>query len=430
MGLVLGTCCAAQLACCVGSSICSCCCSCLPSVKASTSTRLMYATMLSLIALLSMILLSTPVEEWLEKIALYYDFCEETQVQEGSLCRRVLGYSAVYHVCLAGTLFFLFLSVLTLCAKSSADPRVKFDRGFWLWKFLLLILLIVGVFFIPTTKAFYTTMYVGGLIGGFLFILVQIIMLIDFAHSWNESWVGNMEDSDNKCWLVMLITSMLFMFTSSLLGVVLLFIYYTNSDCLDNIVLIVLLVLLCVIISVLSIIPKVQEENPRSGLLQASVTSLFAVGLTWMALSSDPRDQCNPTGEGAQWVSIVVALFVANFTVLIATRTSNKDEDSSSNYAAGGDDDERGGQAVVDDEEDEVSYSHSLFHLAMAAACLYIMMTLTYWFSPMKVDNSMTDSDFADSSVSKWVKISSSWVCFATYIWVLFAPIVLSDREF
>ena len=48
----------------------------------------------------------------------------------------------------------------------------------------------------------------------------------------------------------------------------------------------------------------------------------------------------------------------------------------------------------------------------------------------MKVDNSMTDSDFADSSVSKWVKISSSWVCFATYIWVLFAPIVLSDREF
>lgn len=35
----------------------------------------------------------------------------------------------------------------------------------------------------------YTAMTVIGMIGGFLFILVQLLLLVDFAHSWNESWL-------------------------------------------------------------------------------------------------------------------------------------------------------------------------------------------------------------------------------------------------
>lgn len=39
-----------------------------------------------------------------------------------------------------------------------------------------------------------------GVIGSFIFILIQLILLIDFAHSWNKLWVENAESSDNKCW--------------------------------------------------------------------------------------------------------------------------------------------------------------------------------------------------------------------------------------
>ena len=41
-----------------------------------------------------------------------------------------------------------------------------------------------------------------GLIGSFLFILVQLILIIDFSHAWNGAWLDRHDDSQNKCWLV------------------------------------------------------------------------------------------------------------------------------------------------------------------------------------------------------------------------------------
>lgn len=38
-----------------------------------------------------------------------------------------------------------------------------------------------------------------GIVGSFMFILIQLILLIDFAHSWNEIWVRNAEES-GKGW--------------------------------------------------------------------------------------------------------------------------------------------------------------------------------------------------------------------------------------
>jgi hypothetical protein len=54
-------------------------------------------------------------------------------------------------------------------------------------KYLLVIGGWVGAFFIPHGSFGHTWMYFG-LTGGLLFILIQLVLIIDLAHSWAESW--------------------------------------------------------------------------------------------------------------------------------------------------------------------------------------------------------------------------------------------------
>ena len=105
-------------------------------------------------------------------------------------------------------------------------------------------------------------------------------------------------------------------------------------------------------------------------------------------------------------------------------------------------DDEEGGN---DSERDGVQYSWSMFHLMFALATLYVMMTLTNWYSPgeevtlgesifvlmMGQSIYILFSDTISANMSAvWVKMISSWLCFGLYMWTLVAPLVLQDRDF
>ena len=85
--------------------------------------------------------------------------------------------------------------------KSSKDPRAALHNGLWFFKVLAVIGICIGAFFIKDPN-FAKAWMVIGMIGAFLFILIQLVLLIDFAHSWNESWVEKFEDSQNKGWYV------------------------------------------------------------------------------------------------------------------------------------------------------------------------------------------------------------------------------------
>jgi hypothetical protein len=65
------------------------------------------------------------------------------------------------------------------------DFRAGIQNGFWGFKYLLIIGGMIGAFWIPDGAFGEVWMYFG-MIGGFLFILIQLVLIIDFAHSWAE----------------------------------------------------------------------------------------------------------------------------------------------------------------------------------------------------------------------------------------------------
>lgn len=452
MGAVLGICSAAQLACCCGSAACSLCCSACPSCKNSTSTRIMYAIMLLLGTITACVMLSPGLQDTLKKIP----FCHDNSFVQVISCNEAAGYLAVYRLCFAMTCFFFLLAVMMIGVKSSKDPRGGIQNGFWALKYLILIAGVVGAFFIPGAEFGSVWMYFG-MVGGFLFILIQLILIIDFAHGWAESWVEKYEESQTKGWYYALLFFTFLNYALSIAAVSLFYVYYTTpSGCSLHKFFISFNLIICFISSVLSILPKVQEAQPRSGLLQASVVTLYTMYLTWSAMSNQTDAECKPNFSsliiGATtptpdqpkpafdavsivglviWICCVLYSSIRTATNSQVGRLTMSDkvlikDDSPPGSTAGGDHDAEAGENKVWDNEDEgVAYSWSFFHLMFGLAILYVMMTLTNWFNP----NSSLEN-LNNNMASLWIKIISSWLCIALYIWTLLAPLVLNNREF
>ncbi|XP_045529860.1 probable serine incorporator isoform X2 [Pieris brassicae] len=445
MGAVLGLCSAAQLACCCGSAACSLCCSACPSCANSTSTRLMYTLMLLLMTVVACITLAPGLHDVMKKVP----FCENsTGIIPGDIkfdCDQAVGYLAVYRICFATCLFFVLMMLLTIGVKSSKDPRAGIQNGFWGIKYLVVIGGIIGAFFIPEGQ-FASTWMVFGMIGGFCFIIIQLILIIDFAHSWAERWVSNYEESQSKGWYAALVLGMLACYALTITGITLLFIFYTKPDGCDlSKFFISINLILMVIASVVSILPSVQEHQPGSGLLQSSVVSLYVMYLTWSALSNS-AGECNPsisaTNEDPKevWTSFdkesVIGLIIWVGSVLyscVRTASSSSKITMSGHILAKkegydsieGDGGEAGDseEKVYDNEAEDTAYSWSFFHFVFAMATLYVMMTLTNWYNP--------SSQLSKQNVaSMWIKVTSSWLCVGLYVWTLVAPALLPDREF
>ena len=53
--------------------------------------------------------------------------------------------------------------------------------------------------------------------------------------------------------------------------------------------------LMCIFATVISVLPRVQEHNPTSGVLQSGFVSLYVMFLTWSAMSNNQNRACNPS---------------------------------------------------------------------------------------------------------------------------------------
>lgn len=441
---------APSIACCFGSAACSLCCRACPTCKNSSSSRIAYAMLMLGGTVVACLLLIPQVHGLLEKIP---GLCSLDQ----SNCQYYVGYSAVYRVCFAMACFFFLMAVVMIKVKSSRDPRSAVQNGFWFFKILIIVGICIGAFFIKddSSQKFGTAWMVIGMIGAFLFILIQLVLLIDFAHGWSEKWLDRYEETQSKKWFAGLLGFTIFFYLLSLVMVILFYVFYAkDSECSIHKFFVSFNLILCVIVSVVSVLPVIQDVNPKSGLLQSSVITAYVMYLTWSAMSNNPNKKCNPsffdrisnsTGTPSidndnqeitfDWKSLVSLVLFIGCVLYSSIRSSSvsglsKLTSSSSVddiYLTDNTDDDvhlEDGEKVYDDEKENVAYNYSFFHLMLFLASLYIMMVLTHWYKP--------SSNFSMSSnePAMWVKIASSWTCIVLYTWTIVAPVVLCNREF
>ena len=268
-------CIVSSMACCVGSAACGCCSSCCPTCRSSTTSRIMYSGILVLMTAISLIIRIPGLQEQMAKIPYLCDDSNITMMNgiikwdtSGKLdCAALGSYIFVYKVCFPVAIFFFLMSLIMIEVRSSKDIRAPIQNGFWLWKYLIIIAAIIGsVAGMPDDFA-YPWMIIA-YIGAFIFIIIQLLLLVDFAHTWNETWLENAENKD-KSWMCGIAFFFSFNFIAIVAGNVLLYVYYTKCDGNAlNITVITINLILCVLVSVTSILPGVQEHNPHSGLLQ------------------------------------------------------------------------------------------------------------------------------------------------------------------
>lgn len=93
------------------------------------------------------------------------------------------------------------------------------------------------------------------------------------------------------------------------------------------------------------------------------------------------------------------------------------------------------GEKVAYKEETDEKYGQNLlfFHCFMLLNSFYLSMLLTNWGSANVTNNVSKTYEkyliFSDEG-SMWVKFSALWITVLIYLWTLFAPKILSDRDF
>lgn len=273
-----------------------------------------------------------------------------------------------------------------------------------------------GAFFIPDQETFLNAWRYVGAVGAFIFIGIQLFLLVDFAHKWNKNWTAG--TVHNKLWYASLALVTLIMYSIATGGLILMAVFYTKKDdCTENKILLGVNGGLCLLISLVAISPCVQDRQPHSGLLQSGLISCYVTYLTFSALSSKPvevvlgsdgknvticvpdfgqdlyRDENLVTGLGT------TLLFACILYSCLTSTTRSSSDALQGRYAApelevarccfcfspyGEDSEEqknmKEGPGVIYDEKRSTVYSYSYFHFVFLLASLYVMMTVTNWF--------------------------------------------------
>ncbi|KAM7277988.1 hypothetical protein ACFE04_005122 [Oxalis oulophora] len=337
---------------------------------------------------------------------------------------------AVLRVSLGNFFFFGILALLMIGVKDQNDTRDSWQHGGWIAKMVIWLILVLLMFFMPNPViSVYSTL---SKFGAGLFLLVQVLLLLDFVHSWNDAWVAK----DEQKWYIALLVISIVCYLAAFVLSGIMFIWFNPSghDCGLNVFFIVMTMILALTFGIIALHPAISGS-----LLPASVIAVYCSYVLYTALTSEPHGYvCNGLHNKSDAVS-TSTLVLGMLTTILSVLYSALRAGSSSTFLSPGSPKSAGSKPLLEGETNDVeegkdnkdkdprpvSYSYSFFHLIFALASMYAGMLLSGWTD---YNESSTLIDVGWTSV--WIRICSGWVTAALYIWTLVAPLLLPDREF
>lgn len=225
MGSIVSCAACSALQCCVGAA-CNCCGHVVP-CKSSIVTRAVYAVIFLLTSVAAWVLSNWGFDllKFVPGMSdVVHAFCAHRCIELSSCNGNTFCYGvfSVYRITFALCGWHLLLGILLIGVKSATDCRFFIQGGSILaWTFKVVIWLggMIGCFFAPNIMFYYfgnaCLMFSASLLtppcvvawisvfGSCLFLLIQIVLLIEFAYEWNESWVQKWHGDgieENRLW--------------------------------------------------------------------------------------------------------------------------------------------------------------------------------------------------------------------------------------
>lgn len=192
----------------------------------------------------------------------------------------------------------------------------RFYDMLWIIKFLIFLALVIGFFF-GTSESFGLGGYAWfARITGFFFLILQQIILLDVAYSWNERWLayaGGPDGEKNRDWLVGIIVISLILFAGSyaVIGVM----FWQYEQCEDSTIIIGLTLALTVTMTLIQLF-----FSDEGSILTSAIMTAYATYVCYSAVTLNPSAACNyALDTGYQTLSTAIGLGLTAISLLWTT---------------------------------------------------------------------------------------------------------------
>eukprot|EP00284_Hemiselmis_tepida_P009156 CAMPEP_0174931168 /NCGR_PEP_ID=MMETSP1355-20121228/32513_1 /TAXON_ID=464990 /ORGANISM="Hemiselmis tepida, Strain CCMP443" /LENGTH=493 /DNA_ID=CAMNT_0016177503 /DNA_START=76 /DNA_END=1557 /DNA_ORIENTATION=- len=493
MGATFASCTGMQLTSCAISSLCSFACAAVGKsvggngTKATQVSRTARVTYLGLFLVTTMVagIFRDVVPEYLGKIEWLSKNLACPPDRDSPTC---VARAFVLRMCCAHVAFHMALALACIGADDLENPRSVFHTGAWGVKTLVWGLAHVATLFMPS--ALFLDFGWVALAFGVLFLMVQIILFIDWVFAWNESWID--KDGTNNVtgpWHLALGGVSLVGFTTALTLTGFLYSWFGHStgdmtaDCGMYIFFITLNLIAFLFLTGMSF--KATEWMPSTGLMPSAMVSLFMTFKLTAGLYA--QNQCNVIAQGPSLyrgppgvvsaISIGIAVILAAYNsvwisgsmeatanrekaVLPTLRKESSSPAPATTEAAGtapataepaAGADERQYPLLSDVQLDVVNTQEGGEDSAAAKkakeeamdkmegpigyniAAFHFSFLLGMCYVGMQLTNWNEDFEqghIDNSTGSMWIKVVDSWMLAAAFGWSMIAPMVLTGREF